>query len=89
MVKGISRRVVLVRSPDPDIFDEAIFIVREEARKRSGVTCEQLLSEARSVAENFVKDKVSPSRRRALPCWLWALFGAAATGAVWLLTAIF
>ena len=34
MVKGISRRVVVVKSPDPEIFDEAIFIVRDEYLNR-------------------------------------------------------
>ena len=29
MVKGISRRVVVVRPPDPSVFEEAIFVVRE------------------------------------------------------------
>ena len=29
MVKGISRRIVVVRPPDASVFDEAIFVVRE------------------------------------------------------------
>ena len=31
MVKGITRQVILVKSPDPKLFEEAIFIVKEEA----------------------------------------------------------
>ena len=31
MVKGISRRVVVVDSPDPRFFEQAIFIVRNYA----------------------------------------------------------
>ena len=31
MVKGISRRVVVVESPDQRYFEQAIFIVRNEA----------------------------------------------------------
>ena len=50
MVKGISRRVVLIKSPDPKIFDEAIFLVREETAKKPGVTYEQILHEAANVA---------------------------------------
>ena len=34
MVKGITRQVVLVKSPDPRLFEEAIFIVKEEAAAR-------------------------------------------------------
>ena len=29
MVKGITRQVILVKSPDPKLFEEAIFIVKE------------------------------------------------------------
>ena len=34
MVKGITRQVILVKSPDPRLFEEAIFIVKEEALAR-------------------------------------------------------
>ena len=36
MVKGITRQVILVKSPDPRLFEEAIFIVKEEALAREG-----------------------------------------------------
>lgn len=88
MVKGISRRVVMVKSPDPDIFDEAIFIVREGAMNRPGVTGDELLNEALSVAETYVRGAGGSIKRVKVPCWGWALMGAAAVGLVWLLTAI-
>ena len=50
MVKGITRQVILVKSPDPRLFEEAIFIVKEEALAREGVTAEQVLKEARRAA---------------------------------------
>ena len=31
MVKGISRQVILVHSPDPKLFEQAIFILRDDA----------------------------------------------------------
>ncbi len=31
MVKGISRRVIVVRSPDPRFFEQAIFLMKEDA----------------------------------------------------------
>lgn len=34
MVKGISRRVVVVDSPDQRFFEQAIFIVRNDAGRR-------------------------------------------------------
>ncbi len=87
MVKGITRRVVLIKSPDPKLFDEAIFIVREDVG-RSGVTCEQILRQAMDTAEEYVRSKMSPPRRHPLPFWFWTLAGALPTGLIWLLTAI-
>ena len=47
MVKGISKQVIVVRSPDPRFFEQAIFIVREDALGREGVTDEEILKEAK------------------------------------------
>lgn len=52
MVKGISRRVVVVDSPDQRFFEQAIFIVRNDAGRR-GVTARELVEEARRVARNY------------------------------------
>ena len=49
MVKGISRRVVVVDSPDQRFFEQAIFIVRNDAAGE-GVTSRELVEEARRVA---------------------------------------
>ena len=46
MVKGISRRVIVVDSPDPKLFEQAIFIVRNDAFSQEGVTSQQVLGEA-------------------------------------------
>ena len=43
MVKGSTRQVILVKSPDPKLFEEAIFLVREEAIQREGVTADQVI----------------------------------------------
>ena len=48
MVKGISRRVVVVDSPDQRFFEQAIFIVRNDA-VGGGVTAGELVEEARRV----------------------------------------
>ena len=42
MVKGITRQVILVKSPDPRLFEEAIFIVKEEALAREGVSADKV-----------------------------------------------
>lgn len=55
MIKGISKRVIVVKSPDRRFFEEAIFIVKEGIAGVPGVTAEQVVEEARKVADGFVK----------------------------------
>ena len=45
LVKGISKQVIVVNSPDKELFDQAIFILKDEAVKQ-GVTEDLLLKEA-------------------------------------------
>lgn len=79
MVKGITRQVVVVNGPDPKLFDQAIFLIRDEALAEGGITEEALLKEARLVCR----------RSRVSPDWLskalWAGCGAGTTGLLWLL----
>ena len=78
MVKGISRQVIVVSSPDRKLFEQAIFIIREDARE---VTEEMLLKEAEK-AIRF------PQMKKKWCGLLWAAAGAAATGLAWMITAI-
>ena len=80
MVKGVSRQVIVVHSPDPKLFDQAIFILKDEAVGQ-GITEELLLKEAQKVIN-------TPSKSRQLRYYgpVWACGGAMATAAVWLLT---
>lgn len=55
MVKGITRQVILVKSPDPKLFEEAIFIVKEEALAREGVSADQVIRQARQAADGYLK----------------------------------
>ncbi|MBO5130611.1 MAG: hypothetical protein J6B95_09780 [Oscillospiraceae bacterium] len=82
MVKGISRQVIVVQSPDPKLFEQAIFILKDEAVNQ-GVTEEALLQEARKIAAR-------PARRRRLALYgpVWACGGAMITGLVWLVTTL-
>ncbi|MBQ9167042.1 MAG: translation initiation factor 2 [Oscillospiraceae bacterium] len=83
MVKGVSRQVIVVHSPDPKLFDQAIFILKDEAVGQEGITDELLLKEAKQMIHN-------PVRRKKMPLYLygpiWACGGALVTGIVWLLT---
>ena len=87
MVKGITRRVVVIKSPDLHVFDEAIFIVKEDALHR-GVTNEEILREAQDTAENYIKNCRGKSRLSSLPPPFFAIVGAAGTALLWLLSHI-
>lgn len=85
MVKGISKRVVVVKSPDSAIFEEAIFIVKED-----GAGGEDILKEAGKVAERYLKTGSGTGPDPEQP-WLMALsgvLGALLVGACWLIAAI-
>ena len=77
MVKGISRQVILVHSPDTKLFEQAIFILKENAE---AVTDEMLLQEAKGI--------INSSKRKRMHCALWVCSGAIFTGAIWLFTII-
>ena len=81
MVKGISRQVIVVRSPDKKLFEQAIFILREDAVENGGITDAQLLKEANQVLREG-------KRKSRLPGSVWACGGALATGLIWLLTVL-
>ena len=86
MVKGISRRVIVVDSPDPQIFEQAIFILRTYG---GGVSSQQLVDQAIRIAKNYARCQGLPRRRVRVPGWLWAAIGAAAIGLTWLLCTLF
>ena len=50
MVKGISKQVIMVRSPDGELFDQAIFILKD--RQTADVSDEQLLRQANRAVEH-------------------------------------
>jgi len=80
MVKGISRQVIVVHSPDPKLFEQAIFILKDG---QEGVTDEALLKEAKRIIG------MPQARKRTnvlVNAAVWAFAGAFATGLVWFLT---
>ncbi len=84
MVKGITRQVILVKSPDPRLFEEAIFIVKEEALAREGVSAEAVLKEARQAADGYLKQGRAWNRRLSrLPGPAWGAVGAALASLAW------
>ena len=67
MVKGTARRVIVVKSPDPRVFEEAIFVVRDDYLRSPGVSQKQLLREAKQTARHCA-DSIGTKRR------LWFVF---------------
>ena len=86
MVKGITRQVVVVHPSDTKLFEQAIFLVRDEALRNGGVSPEDILRQAADAARHEVAASV-PCRVSAERV-LFALGGAAVVGAAWLATVL-
>ena len=79
MVKGISRRVIVVRSPDPRFFEQAIFLMKEDAFHNSTVSADQ-------AAAGYLRRSAGTSGstwRSWLPKALWFALGGCVIAAVW------
>lgn len=81
MVKGISRQVIVVHAPDPKLFEQAIFILKDEAVEK-GITEEALLKEA----QNLIRPGQGKKRKLRYYGPVWACGGAAVTGLLWMFT---
>lgn len=82
MVKGISRQVIVVQSPDPQLFEQAIFILKDDAIGQDGVTDELLLKEAKRLI-NSSHNRTKKSYALAGP--IWGCAGALITSVAWLI----
>lgn len=82
MVKGVSRQVIVVNSPDRKLFDQAIFLLKEDALGTDGITEEALLQEAKRLIGK-------PQRKKRPVCGaVWACCGALVTGVIWILSSV-
>lgn len=82
MVKGISKQVIVVDAPEPKLFDQAIFILKDEALGE-GVTEDALLKEAQQVIRGGGKGN---KRHFSAYGLFWALLGASVTGIAWVVS---
>ena len=87
MVKGISKQVIVVRQPDAKLFEQAIFLLREDALG-AGVSDEELLRQANRAANRYLQSAGTGSPRRLWPKLAWMLAGAGATLLIWLGTVL-
>ena len=89
MVKGINRQVVVVKSPDPKLFEQAIFLLREDAAGE-GVSSEQIIRQAQQAADDYLRSHSVRSRRGVhIPRPVWGLAGAVFASAAWAVSLFF
>ena len=89
MVKGINKQVIVVKSPDPRLFEEAIFILKEGALSE-GASPEQVLREAQQAAKSYVSRSTVPGKWfQSTPAPAYPAAGALAATAAWSLALFF
>lgn len=84
VVKGLSRKVIIVKSPDPKIFEQAIFIVRDDFLSAQGIGEKELLKQAQAAANGYVEGTYGWHRFPRLSPWLYASAGGALVGLCYL-----
>ncbi|MDR2615994.1 MAG: translation initiation factor 2 [Oscillospiraceae bacterium] len=80
MVKGVTRRVVVIKSPDRDIFDEAIFIVREGLPGEADPRGVDVVMQAQLAADSYIRDNIERRRLPHLPAPVYVAAGALLSG---------
>ena len=85
MVKGISRQVIVVHAPEPKLFEQAIFILKDDALHQEGVTDDLLLREA----QKLIRTPGDNKKRKLFHYGpVWSGLGAAVMGMIWLLSTL-
>lgn len=87
MVKGTTRQVIVVRSPDQKLFEQAIFLLKEDALEKHGVGERELLEQARRLADGCIERKTKKRRPHSPAFWLG--LGAFPVALSWLITIVF
>ena len=86
MVKGISKQVIVVHAPDKRLFEQAIFILKEDALRGGGVTEDALFKEAKRLVN---EQKGRGRSYQNLERILFAVAGALVTGIIWVVSGMF
>ena len=89
MVKGIAKRVVVVKLDDLHLFEQAILLMRDGCDE-GGVTEAQILQEANDIAVQYQHEQGAVPKEVFRPWLTWSLRlicafgGAGLTGLMWL-----
>lgn len=81
VIKGITRRVIVVKTPDTRLFDEAVFFLHGDTDCNSP----EILAEANAVARNYVRERFAQPGLRRFHTPLIMLAGAGAASIIWAL----
>ena len=86
MIKGMSRRVIMVQSPDPELFENAIFILKNEAFLKE-TDPNDILKQAQQIADEYVRTNLEKKKTRFSPivCVSAGAVGGILLGLLWLL----
>lgn len=84
MVKGITKKMIMVKSPNTDLFEQAFFVIKDDM---SNVTPEKIMSEACRVADDYMKQQ-KHGKSFNVSHIIAALCGCAVTGVIWAICAL-
>ena len=85
MVKGTTRQVIVLRNPDRELFDQAIFLLKEDALEKHSPGERELLEQAQRLCSSSLPEK---KKRRPHSPVFWLGMGAVPVALSWLLTVI-
>lgn len=64
MYKGCQRKMIMIKNPGGDLFDEAYFILKEKAVKKQSLNDHDMIAEAnRIVGENMLSDYTEKKKK--------------------------
>ncbi len=82
MVKGLSRKIIVVKSPDPKIFEQAIFIVKDDYLLTRGIDQKELMRQAGEAARGYVDHTCKGHRFTLKKFFGYSFIAAAVVGLV-------
>lgn len=77
VIRGSAEQIIRVRVPVPGLFREAVFFLHEDVLRRSDLSREELLRQARRSAEDYLRPMIPEKKTAVWPGLLLLLAGMA------------